>query len=289
MIVQKNRHLDAAVAILGNKRRAKSMLRTLERRVPGSFQFLIPDKGSRDLAILLLLNEGATATCLVSPPQNPSDVQPIRELIQLGVVELRGRAIKLAQTIMAVDDHLLAQAFEQAGFYTLATLTYMERSAQKQTSVMTSSEITFESMEHIPEEVMQRVLQETYIGSLDCPKIHGIRSIEDIIKGHRAQGEYDAALWTVAMWGQEPVGVLFLSPSPSAQCMELTYLGITPLTRGKSVGDAFMQRAVEQSATYGLPRIVLAVDADNSHALELYSRWKFHETHQRHTMIQKLY
>ena len=88
-------------------------------------------------------------------------------------------------------------------------------------------------MEHIPEEVMQRVLEETYIGSLDCPKIHGIRSIEDIIKGHRAQGEYDAALWTVAMRGQEPVGVLFLSPSPSAQCMELTYLGITPLTRGK--------------------------------------------------------
>ena len=289
MIVQKNRHLEAAIAILGSKSRAKSMLRTLENRIPGSFQFLCPEHGPRDYAILLLHNEGETATCLVSPPERPTEVLPISELVQLGMAELQERKTKLAQTIMAVDDRLLAQTFEQAGFHSLAVLTYMERISKNYGPVSSSPEITFESMDHLPDEVLQRVLQETYVDSLDCPKIHGIRSIQDIIKGHRAQGEYEPSLWTIAMRNHKPVGVLLLSPAPSAQCMELIYLGSTSDARGQGIGDAFMRLAVEQSATYGLSRIVLAVDVNNSHAIELYSRWNFHSTHQRQTMIRKLY
>ena len=45
MIVQKNRHLEAATAILGSRRRAKALLHTLEPRTEGSFQFVVQGKG----------------------------------------------------------------------------------------------------------------------------------------------------------------------------------------------------------------------------------------------------
>ena len=189
---------------------------------------------------------------------------------------------------MDVDDALLALAFKHAGFEKLAILTYMERITSAKPPRHESGHVLFVSSEDVTEEEIRNVLQETYIGSLDCPKIHGLRTIEDIIQGHRGQGNFDSQLWTIASLENSPSGILILSPVPEALCMELIYLGCTPNARGLGVGDALMQAAVQQSQGVGMSRITLAVDADNLPAISLYKRWQFQPLYNRLTYLKKL-
>lgn len=289
MIVQKNRHLEAATAILGNKRRAKALLRTLEPRTAGSYQFVVQGKGEYHAALLLIHHAGATTTLLVTPPKSTEETQRISHLITTAIESLEGRPTRLAQTSIDVDDSLLEKAFQNAGFDTLTILTYMELSTAATSDETSNSKVSFVSMEDATDAELQTVLSKTYIGSLDCPKIHGLRHIEDIIEGHRNQGSYDAQLWNIAVLEGAPVGVLLLNPIPEATCMELSYLGVTPSTRGKGVGDAMMSLAIKQSAKFGLPRITLVVDSTNTPAITLYKRWNFLASRQRLSMIKKLY
>lgn len=289
MFVKKNRHLEAATAILGDKRQAKALLRTLEPRAADSYQFVILHRGQIDLALLLVHNAGETTTCLVTPPKIDGEIERASKLIRIAIQSLQGRTIKLAQTLMEINQPLLANAYEDAGFHKLAILTYMERSKSIKLDDMPASPVSFASMMDRTDEYLQSTLLESYIGSLDCPKIHGLRDIQDIVEGHRNQGTYDAQLWTIAELEGVPVGVLLLCPIHEATCMELSYLGVIPSARGKGVGDTLMHLAIEQSIDYGLPRIVLAVDSANTPACELYERWNFRATRQRLSMIQQLY
>ena len=241
------------------------------------------------LALLLIHHAGATTTLLVTPPKSTEETQRISHLITTAIESLEGRPTRLAQTSIDVDDSLLEKAFQNAGFDTLTILTYMELSTAATSDETSNSKVSFVSMEDATDAELQTVLSKTYIGSLDCPKIHGLRHIEDIIEGHRNQGSYDAQLWNIAVLEGAPVGVLLLNPIPEATCMELSYLGVTPSTRGKGVGDAMMSLAIKQSAKFGLPRITLVVDSTNTPAITLYKRWNFLASRQRLSMIKKLY
>lgn len=288
MILPKIRHLEAATAILGNKRHAKALLQTLEARTLGSYHFLGAQRNHIESAALLIHNVGNTTTFLVTEPKSEGEVEKTTKLIQASIETLKDRMSGLAQTVMETHQPLLFKAYENAGFHKLSILTYMERSKSAGVPLPQSSDVSFVSMEQTSDEVLQTTLENTYIGSQDCPKIHGLREIQDIVDGHRNQGLYDAQLWTIAQLEDEPVGVLLLSPLPEATCMELSYLGIIPSARGKGIGDALMSLAVKQSTEYGLPRIILAVDSANTPASSLYERWSFRITRHRLSMIQQL-
>ena len=294
MIVKKNRHLEAGIAILGNKTNAMALLRVLELRSQESFQFITNNTGNIRSALLLLHNPGATTTFLCTPPTQEKDVKRVSRLISNGVEILQHTTSNLLQTIMQEENTLLCSAYTQAGFDVLATLAYMELSKKDSLARVESKKerashiphLSLVSMEHANEECLQVILNKTYSGSLDCPNIHGLRSIEEILSGHRGQGEYDPQLWSIAEVEGKPAGVLLLQAVPESEYMELSYLGCTPHFRGKGLGSALMQIAIAQSVTYGLPRIRLAVDSQNSPAISLYSRWGFRQTHNRMTMIR---
>ncbi len=288
MIVQENRHLEAAIALLGNKRHAKALLQALEERDKSSYNFVVRDKKQVQESMLLLHNAGATTSCLVTPPKDPTQCRRITSLIEDGIQSLQGRNSTLAQTILGVDQPLLAEAFEHAGFTKLAILTTMDRLKSARLSKSTTNKLTFIPTSDVSETQIQTALQETYIDSLDCPKIHGLRHIRDIVEGHRGQGDHNAQLWTIAKLGDTTAGILLLNPVPNAGCMELAYLGTAPSARGIGVGDALVQLAIKQSQEYGLPKLTLAVDSENTPALRLYKRWNFLSIRQRLTMIRKL-
>jgi ribosomal protein S18 acetylase RimI-like enzyme len=171
----------------------------------------------------------------------------------------------------------------------LAILTYLEVSQLVIESKHLAENITFRSMKNTTEAELQWLLQKTYIDSLDCPQIHGMRRIQDIIAGHREQGTYDEELWTIAEFDGKLAGVLLLNRVPEMGCMELAYVGCVPEARGCGLGDALIELAMQQAADCGLPRITLAVDSENLPAFELYRRWGFRETRKRYTMIKKFY
>ncbi len=287
MIVPKNRHLEVATAILGNKRHAKALLQSLEQRTLGSYQFYQESTHS-SAAILLVHNPGNTTTCIATPPSSEEEIGCTTNAIRIGMQSIQNESNRIAQTIMDIDQPLLAMAYRGAGFIDLARLTYMERATLKVTQGSESSALTFSSIEEIGEEVLQNILQETYMHSLDCPNIHGKRRIEDIIEGHRHQGDYTPSLWSIASHRDKPVGVVLLSPLKESACMELSYLGVVPNERGKGFGGILLQHAIAQSKHFGLSRIVLAVDSTNEPAIQLYQRWSFRTTRQRLSMIHTL-
>jgi len=268
MIVEKNRHLEAAIALLGSKSKAKVLLESLNMRSSGKFHFFAEQKDGRDTAVLAVLNQGATVTVVCTDPREEDEADAIGSLIEKAIEWLSSTNMRLAQTVMPVKHHLLEKAFSIGGFHRLAILNYMERTRFSAKSTRNSIDhVRFVPMTEYGDEVLGGVMQETYRHSLDCPKIHGLRRVQDIIDGHRGHAPYNAQLWCIAEVERKHAGVLLLNHASISKCIELAYIGVVPCARRQGVGDACMHHAVELSRKLGEPRITLAVDASNSPAI----------------------
>lgn len=288
-IVKKNRHLDAAIALLSSKSQAKDLLHTLQSRPIGSYSFYANQGDHIDIAVLTITNPGSTVTILSTTPLKDVEMERISSLIDSSVNELLDTGSRLAQTLFPIGQTRLEQVYETASFQRLAILNYMERSrSHTQITRNTPDHVRFIPMTEQTDAVLGTVLLETYEGSLDCPIIHGLRDIQDIIDGHRGNDHYDAQLWFIAEVENKSAGVLLLNHIQDLQCMELAYLGVAPWARTRGVGNALMQLAIEQSLARDVPRITLAVDAENTPAIHLYKKWNFHKKRQRVAMIRKL-
>jgi len=133
-----------------------------------------------------------------------------------------------------------------------------------------------------------RVIQASYQQSMDCPALNGMRSMDDVIAGHRATGDFDPSLWWVLCDAAEPVATLMLSPVTQGTSMELVYLGLTLPVRGKGIGDVLMQQALAISARRGRETLSLAVDSRNQPALRLYYRHGMRRIGSRVALLRNL-
>src|SRR5256885_2868076 len=118
-----------------------------------------------------------------------------------------------------------------------------------------------------------RTITATYEASLDCPRLNGMRGIEDVIAGHKSAGEFDPKLWFLLRDGsQAPVGAMLLNRSPRTEALEMVYLGLVPGARHRGLGDLMMRHALASANAVGLRKLSLAVDSNNAPALRLYHR-----------------
>lgn len=288
MIVETDRHIEAATAILNSKNKGQTLLSALSTRPVESFQFIAAKGSGIKRAVLIVKNAGSTATFLATEPLSKSDIKNISKLIREGVQLLNHHETTIAQTIMRVGSTLLKQAFKSAGFSTLANLMYMECTRLKELDSRNIDQLTFVSMDQRDDNILGSIMLQTYDGSLDCPKIHGLRSVQDIIDGHRKTEHYNAQLWSIAELDGRPVGVLLLNPTTEPRCIELAYLGVAPWARNEGIARAIMNHCVAEGKKFGFSKITLAVDADNFPAVGLYKKWNFHISSVRLAMIQKL-
>jgi ribosomal protein S18 acetylase RimI-like enzyme len=121
------------------------------------------------------------------------------------------------------------------------------------------------------ESEFRSVLQATYTGSLDMPELEGIRSLDDILGGHKAAGRFVAERWWLGRVRGKPelAAVLLMAEVPGRDVWEVIYLGLTPQARGHGLGRAVLRHALELAR----PRaawLELAVDLRNTPALRLY-------------------
>jgi ribosomal protein S18 acetylase RimI-like enzyme len=118
-------------------------------------------------------------------------------------------------------------------------------------------------------------LLRSYEGTLDCPELNGVRGVEDVIAGHRAQGPHDPERWWLALLDGRPAGVIILNEVPDLGCWDLGYLGVVPEARCRGVGRAMTARAVRAARAAGAAELTLAVDVRNAPAWNLYTRQGF--------------
>ena len=120
-----------------------------------------------------------------------------------------------------------------------------------------------------------RALTASYKDSQDCAELSGHREPEDLLTGPCAGGPSRPALWQLLQLEGQDAGCLLLREQPEAAQCEIAYLGLAPQFRGRGLGYLVTQHALQQARELGYPRLILAVDAKNEPAQQLYARMGF--------------
>lgn len=281
--------LDGGPSISGTSRPLVADLLAAGER-PGCSLDLVFGTYQRDQLIsacAALECPGAAGLVYVSDPQEGQvkarATQAALESLQAAA---RERSVRLLEILLETNGIDLARTLEGAGFHYLTRLLYLQRQGHRPTPRASgSSDLTWVSYrpEAIP--LFCRALEDSYVQSLDCPELTGLRPTTDVLAGHRASGVFDPSLWWVAKQGEHPVGVLLLNRLPSRGALEIVYVGVAQPVRGTGVANALLSRAVGAGRQNGVKFLTLAVDARNTPARWMYRRWRFEQTAVRHAWI----
>ncbi len=183
--------------------------------------------------------------------------------------------IDLLQVLMQPNDPL-SLILTDAGFTYLTELVYLEAPAARSPSPgRRVAPLQFLTYSDARRPQFVEVLKQTYVDSLDCPGLNGLRDPNDTLVGHRHTGIFHKHLWLLAVERDEPVGVLLLSEVPNRSTLEIAYVGVVPSARGRRIGDAMVRQAIQVAWEEKKSHVTLAVDHTNTFACELYRRWGF--------------
>ncbi len=271
-----------AVASPGFERRAR------DQGIDLSLVWTATRDGRVEAGALLVPHPGRSALLMATSPRDHGHAQVIGQLVGTLLSECDSMpAVRLVQALSAPSETLRSQAWVLGGMRHLASLDYMERPMARDGTAPAAppAGITFTSWDTGQRELLQRLLVETYVETLDCPGLAQMREPADILDGHLAAGEHDPSLWTIAWRDDRPVAALLLSPSQATESLEVVYLGIVPEERARGLGRAMMAQAIALGSGRAERVLGLAVDARNTPAVALYARSGFRTVRRREAFV----
>ncbi|MCI0456198.1 MAG: GNAT family N-acetyltransferase [Gemmataceae bacterium] len=206
-------------------------------------------------------------------------------LVRAALVWLRDRGARLAQAFLYPEEEELGSPLLRNGFALVTRLLYLRHNlvpgAWDDTPEQACPGLSLLPYPQAGPERFHPTLLSTYERTLDCPELNGVRTIEEIIEGHKAQGAYDPERWWLALLNGRPAGVLLVNEVPELACWDLAYVGVVPEARGRGVGRALTILALERARQAGARELTLAVDQRNTPARHLYGRLSFELFDQR--------
>ncbi|MEM6393846.1 MAG: hypothetical protein AAF797_13820, partial [Planctomycetota bacterium] len=194
-------------------------------------------------AVMGLPQAGKTAMLFVSPSVGGwagggrAGVQRVAGLVDEVSTRLLGGAdpsdgnavsVRIVQALLDPGQVLEQETLSHAGFSRLAKLVYMARTLEPGRRGGRGGELDLagalpsDSTEVAPgwEErgysplthaAFASAVLASYEDTQDCPGLLGLRTIEEVLAGHRATGRFDPSLWRVVMVGDEPAAVIMLA------------------------------------------------------------------------------
>lgn len=254
-------------------------------------------------ALVPIPSPGRTTLLLVPGklPRRPAQglLAAIAATIEDACRRQKAAGIDLVQMLLPPGATELAQlACTRCGFWHLADLHYLQKRARRAAAgnVALPPGWRMAPYSASAHPLFEEAIRRSYEDSLDCPQLAGRRVIEDIIRGHKAAGEFKPALWRVLLRdrgdGQPPLpqGVLLLSGLGvgGTAGVELVYLGLAPEARGLGLGQRLLSMAESAAAATHGRTLVLAVDAQNEPALRLYRSHRLRQTQVRRAFLRDL-
>jgi ribosomal protein S18 acetylase RimI-like enzyme len=177
---------------------------------------------------------------LVWPPQavdGPDRTKIEDSLLQHASAWLRKQGCKLGQGLLSHAELDMAPSLERNGYDHITGLWYMRHDLDLPTAVLLAPErFTYRAYEGDAVPLFHETLLRTYEGTQDCPEVTGVRTLEEIIEGHRSQGRHDPKLWWLALDGNQPAGVVLLTEMPEWESWDISYFGVVPEARRRGVG-----------------------------------------------------
>lgn len=196
--------------------------------------------------------------------------------------ELNGPRVKFGQVLLSQAESDGSAWLAEYGFEIAAELFFLARSLEEPLPESSEGEVDYETFdEPHNDDRFARLIERSYFGSLDCPRLNGQRTGVDAISGHRLSGEFHPRGWRLYRQDDEDAAVLLLNEHPDQDAVELVYFGVAPGFRGQGWGRRMLTDAVLMSRSWNRAVIFLAVDAANTFANDLYAEFGFQEVARR--------
>jgi ribosomal protein S18 acetylase RimI-like enzyme len=234
--------------------------------------FVLRQPGGLDAALVCAPVPGASAA-LWPPVSVEDDRRAQREdaLMRHACAWLRQQGARLVQALLAPEEEHLADPLPRNGLARVTDLWYLRHDLGPLAAEPAAPPgLTFEPYDPDAPEPFHQALARTYEQTLDCPEVNGARTIEEVVRGHQAQGRHDPDRWRLARQHGEPVGVLVLIEMPESGDWEIAYMGVVPEARRRGLGRALLFEALARARGEGVPRLLLSVDTRNRPAWHLY-------------------
>lgn len=242
-----------------------------------------PAGGVREVC-LTIEGPGRTAMCFVSCPADGVD-EPSRDAergacVAAAWAHVDPERIALAQGLPEPHETWAPRAYRLAGFTHAGELDYLEldlHTARKSwdgrgVGLPDGLRLVSPVDAHgAHRDLLVEALDASYVQTLDCPELCGLRDTRDVLESHLTTGAYDPALWVIVCAGERGIGCSLVSPIPENGSAELVYIGLAPEARGRGLGLVLMRRAIAQLRQRRVGRFVCAVDQRNAPARKLYT------------------
>lgn len=248
-------------------------------------------KGNVREVCLAVPGNGGTAMFFTSNPGTDDAREELSQVIRAACASLRG--VRLAQSLLETDEHGSAAALQRAGFRRLDELIYLRRPRPAINEFVPNvgalpPGLTVTSWSQGDDDDIKAALDRTYVGTLDCPELCGMRPTQEVLASHRQTGKWDARYWWVIRDGTAPIGAMLFNPCPDQDSIELVYFGVDPALRGKGIAGTILRIGLCGLTERKETTVACAVDARNSPARKLYERAGFTEFGRRVAMVMAL-
>jgi mycothiol synthase len=208
------------------------------------------------------------------------------KLLETACDRLARQEVCMAQALLETDTSPDVATLLKGGFERLAKLFYLVSPENEFPNHPPPGPLDFAQYGPSNHERLARVVEATYRETLDCPRLNGVRDIEDVLSGYRATGVFDPHRWLIVRHDDREVGCLLLADHPKDGSYELVYMGLVDSARGRGWGMLIARQAQWRTRQAGRTRLVLAVDAANQPALKIYSAVGFRAWDRRSAYVK---
>lgn len=187
-----------------------------------------------------------------------------------------------SQAIVEVSASAERAALSRNGFRHLVDLFYLQRILTSDLPAQMHFE--FEIIPFLPgqnEDRFAKLIEQTYIDTLDCPGFHENRGGTEALASHRCSGEFSAERWNLYAIDGRDVGLLLMNDHPAQQAWEVVYVGVAANARGNRYGRAMLIEGLHAAHQAGRQSVLLAVDSANVPANRIYDDLGFVEVASR--------
>jgi mycothiol synthase len=211
----------------------------------------------------------------VWPPHSQEEVAAA--LAEAYRQRMQHQGIRLAQLLLSPWQRTLAEPLLKIGFRWVTQLDYLSRPLQSGVSCATEHDRARLQLipSHADDPRFALILNETYVGSQDCPELNPWREVSDVVSDYAASAAGVSACWWLLSAEDQLIGVALLIPDQVGDSAELTYFGLIPPARGKGYATAALRAIIDWASTAHYSSLVLSVDHRNQPAKALYFRENF--------------
>src|SRR5580704_12868869 len=164
----------------------------------------------------------------------------------------------IVQALLDPAAHDDADALDRNGFRHLTDLRFLVHmlgdKAADDFAVVESPKQDVEVLTYRPgvhDDRFARLLEQTYVGTRDCPEVGGRRSGHDALVSHRMSGDFDPARWRLYRADGKDAGVMLLNAHSEHAAWEVVYVGVAHDSRGLGLGRRMVADALSAAQSAG--------------------------------------